>query len=322
MNATTRRVVLALAVVAVVTVSIVTIQNALIDRYFVSLPRFVTDFSVTYFERNMHELQRQPPHVVFIGDSVLWGFALDPADTAVASLARNGCRCTNFAFKSGSPPNFYVMARAIEAAQLHPQAIVLEVNEKVFNESDPSYDHLHPAIEALAGPYLNPTERATLHVEPTRAGPKSTLDSALTRTMLLYAMRSDIRETLYGDVPDPIAKPTTDQLEGVYDLSPLSNENVGIQFLEKTFAVFQRAKIPVVAFLTPTNHALLHEYIDNPSYRSNLHFLSELARAHGAKILDLDSVFEPRYFIDGDHLTAAGQTRLASTLAREIPVDR
>jgi hypothetical protein len=73
-------------------------------------------------------------------------------------------------------------------------------------------------------------------------------------------------------------------------------------------------RISVVAFMTPTNHQLLHEYIDIPEYRANGTFLKRLLEGRGVRVLDLDATFPASAFLDNDHLTAAGQQRLATRL--------
>ncbi len=128
-------------------------------------------------------------------------------------------------------------------------------------------------------------------------------------------MRTDIREALYGDVDAAPAQPiTADMLEGTYDLSPLSEKNAGVRYLEQTVAALHAAGVPVLAFLTPTNHQLLHEYIDVPAYRANAAFLRAVVERRGARVLDLDRAILAREFLDEAHLTPEGQRRLAALL--------
>jgi hypothetical protein len=132
-------------------------------------------------------------------------------------------------------------------------------------------------------------------------------------------MRADIRETLYGDVqPSPIPNLTGDMFEGTYNLVPLDESNVGVHFLERAADLLQRRHVELVAFLTPTNHALLHDYIDNRQYRANEAYLARLLERRGARVLDLDHAFPTGEFFDNAHLTAAGQRRLASLLAQAL----
>jgi lysophospholipase L1-like esterase len=149
----------------------------------------------------------------------------------------------------------------------------------------------------------------------------------------LYALRSDLREALFGEIDAAHAldgavqrasgaearaaaahRPTPDRFEGTYDLSPLDGKNVSVHFLRETIALLAEEHIPALAILTPTNHTLLHEYIDVPEYRKNLAYVRALLAAGDARVLDLDARFPAAEFIDNDHLTARGNRRLAAAL--------
>jgi hypothetical protein len=247
---------------------------------------------------------------------VLWGYRLPPEQTAVAILAARGCTCTNLAFKSGNPPNDYALARMFHARGVRPRVVVVEVNQRVLNAADPEYRTLHPGVAALAEPYLTSADRAWLDVPRVSGGIRGALDRTLANAWLLYAMRSDVRETLYPVDDPPAPRATGAAFEGTYDLSPLTATNVGVQYLQRTVAALRADGIPVVAFLTPTNHALLHDYIDSPPYGENTEYLRRLLERDGARVLDLDRAFPAREFIDNDHLTAAGQRHLAASLER------
>ena len=82
----------------------------------------------------------------------------------------------------------------------------------------------------------------------------------------------------------------------------------------ETIALLARDHIPAIAILTPTNHTLLHEFIDVPEYEKNLAFTHKLLASGGVRVIDLDKAFKAAEFIDNDHLTAAGNQRLAGTL--------
>jgi len=298
-------------IVGVVAVSIVWMQNVAIAAFFPHLARLTTDFSPAYLKRELRHLHDIPGSSVFLGDSVLWGFDLQPGQTAISLLAARGCACANLAYKLGSPPNYYALARLLGAADVHPKVVVLEINQKVFNPIDDAYKRLHPAVAVLAEPLLAPADRRRLILQS-----ETEVDNVLSSLSLLYAMRTDIRETLYGDSETPTPqRPTAQQFEGSYNLRRLDEKNVGVAFLEKTADVFQQARIPVVAFMTPTNHTLLHEYIDAPAYRRNGLFLKRLLERRGVHVLDLDSAFPTDEFIDNAHLTVNGQRRLAEILA-------
>lgn len=310
-----RRTVASIALALAVAIGVVALQNAAIAAFFPHLGRLATDFSPAFLQRELDLAAARPPAAIFLGDSVLWGYGLRPDETAVAILAAHGCACTNLAFKSGNPPNDYALARAFHARGIRPGVVVVEVNQRVLSEADPEYRTLHPAVASLASPYLTSDDRSVLDVPGAGGGIAARVDRALAPHWLLYAMRSDIRDALFHEDRDaPAQKLTPAAFEGTYDLSPLTERNVGVRYLERTVEQLRADGIPVVAFLTPTNHVLLHDYIDVPPYRANGAYLQRLLERCGARVLDLDRAVPTGEFIDNDHLTAAGQRRLAALL--------
>src|SRR5438270_1557980 len=309
MTARPLRVAAVIATVLAVTLAIVAAQNAAIATLMPHLGRLTTDFSPAFLRRELDTATARPRNVVFLGDSVLWGYRLPVEQTAVSILAAHGCVCTNLAFKSGNPPNDYALARVFRARGVRPRAVIVEVNQKVLSAADPEYRTLHPAVAALASPYLTGADRAALDVPAASGGLPRGLDGALERAWLLYAMRPDIRAALYhdDDTDAPAPPATAAQYEGSYDLSPLTARNTGVRYLDSSVAALRADGIPVIAFLTPTNHTLLRDYIDSPAYAANGAFLRRLLERRGARVADWDRAFPAREFIDHDHLTAAGQ---------------
>jgi hypothetical protein len=303
-----------------VAVGVVIAQNVALQAYFPHLTRLTTDFSPEYLKRELYSIAAPPrAQTIFFGDSVLWGYRLQADQTAISILARNGCACRNLAFKSGSAPNYYALARLFAAIGVHPKVVVIEVNQRAFNPMDNAYRALHPAIAVLADPLLTPVDRATLGLPPAKVGLGGQLDRAFARLSALYAMRSDIRETLYGDdIGAPLPHPSAALFDGAYDLTPLSEKNVGVRYLEKTADLLRRAGIPVIAFMTPTNHALLRDLIDTPEYTENGVYLRRLLERRGARVLDLDTAFPGQDFFDNAHLRPAGQQRLAAILQKAL----
>jgi len=153
----------------------------------------------------------------------------------------------------------------------------------------------------------------------------------------LYGMRSDLRYALFGDVDAAHAleawlerltgasaraaaahRPTADRFEGTYDLAPLDASNVSMAYLNDTIALLRESRVKAFAILTPTNHTLLHEYIDGPEYGRNLSTVRKALSAGGVGVIDYDRRFTAEEFIDNDHLTASGNRRLADMLARDV----
>jgi hypothetical protein len=316
-----RRFLISSLVASVAAIIVIVAQNFALASYFPHLPRFTSDFSSVYLRRELTAAASASGQTIFLGDSVLWGYRVRPDQAMVSVLMSRGCACRNFAFKNGSPPNYYALARLLSASGARPKAVVLEINQKVFNQADAAYRSLHPAVATLAAPFLTPEDWALLaqSSKTHENAIEQRLDRAATSVSLLYAMRSDIRATLYADVDAAPTKPiTSDMLEGAYDLAPLTEKNVGAHFLEKTVSLLRASGVPVIAFFTPTNHTLLHEYIDCPEYRANALFLRRMLERHGVRVLDLDRAFPASAFLDEVHLTAAAQPRLASLLAHSL----
>ena len=113
-------------------------------------------------------------------------------------------------------------------------------------------------------------------------------------------------------------RPTPDRFEGTYDLSPIDASNVSMTFLGDTIALVRAEHVRAFAILTPTNHTLLHEYIDTPEYDRNLASVHRALAAGGVSVLDYDRRFGAPEFIDNDHLTAPGNRRLAALLAQDV----
>jgi hypothetical protein len=307
-----------------------------VAAWFPHFDRVTDNFSPAYLAREADALAHEPPQVIFLGDSVLWGYKLPAADAAPTLLRRKGLAASNLSFEGGSPANTYAMLRLLLAHGVHPKLVVFNVNQKEFSQADSAYQKLHPSLEALSWNLLTPAERNLLTQTPPSTTQKPievALDRWVTSFWHLYALRSDLREALFGDVDavhalddaiqaasgakarnDAAHKPTPDRFEGTYDLSPLDPHNVSLIFLKKTLALLRTNHIPAIALLTPTNHTLLHEFIDVPEYARNLSATRKLLESGGVKVVDLDHAFAAAEFIDNDHLTAAGNQRLAGLL--------
>jgi len=316
----TKRGVAVFAVAIAVVVALVVLENIAIARYFPRLERLPEDVSAAYLQREIAFIAASPPPVVFLGDSVVWGYRIQPDQTAVSILTRRGCNCRNLALRAGSPPNDYAIVRLLLAAGVRPKAVVMEIDQKPFNASDADYARLLPGIAALATPLFAPSDRRLLSPPVEPDGISQRFDRALSSLWLLYAMRADIRGT-YFPAPEeiPVTHPTADMYLGTYDLTPLTNANLGVHFLTKTVDLLRGEGIPVIAFMTPTNHTLLHEYIDSDAYRANGAFLKNLLEERGVRVIDLDAVFPSKLFFDNAHLRPAGQALLAAKLGPALP---
>jgi hypothetical protein len=297
--------------------------------------RLSENFSAAYLQRAMREDQLQQK-VVVVGDSALWGYRVKPSEAAISRLSRSSMPVENFAFEGGSPANAYALLRLMLVQGVRPRAVLFNVNLKEFNAADSAYQTLYPGLEQLVWRDLTTEERALL--KPTR---RATFDAGADATLgsfwALYGMRADIREQLFGTpdaitaVRDQIEKlsgeaaraeeahvPTADKFMGTYDLSPLTDTNVEVIFLKKFAALLQEQHIPAVAILTPTNHTLLHDYIDTSDYDDQLAFITALLHKDGIRVLNYDRAFKADEFFDNDHLTIEGNERFGALLSKDV----
>ncbi len=318
--------VLSLAALAlVVAILVVAAQNVVLTLFFPRLSRVATDFSPAYLRRELSALAASPPQAVFFGDSVLWGYALPAQQNAVTLLRSRPCDCVNLAFKSGNPADFYALALLFKEWGVRPKTVILQINQRVFNPADATDHKLHPAIAELVAPLLTAEDRTALELPAPPAVPpaptaRERFEAWLTSASVLYAMRSDIRETVFEKLDELPSKPlTAADFEGTYDLEALDSDNTAVYFLTKTVALLRAQNIPVVAFMTPTNHGLIPKTVGDPAYQGNKAYLTKLLERHGVRVLDLDAALPSADFIDNDHLTAEGQRKLASLLQGALP---
>jgi hypothetical protein len=297
-------------------------------------PRLDANFSSTYYARSAETITSND--TVFLGDSVLWGYRLKPEDIASELLKKDGIASKNLAFEGGSVANTYATLAYLIHQHIRPKKIFFNINVKVFNPADSAYNKLHPSIERLAWNLLSPTQKNRL--QPTLENTLNTkFDGTVSEIWFTYATRSDIREQIFGDVDainflsswihrfsgeaqraDAAHKPTSSIFLGTYDLSTLDETNVEVEFLKDLISAIRREHIDAVAMLTPTNHHLLHHYIDVPEYDEQLRFLSEMLENSGIQVLNYDRSFQANEFIDNDHLTLKGNQHLAALLKENL----
>ncbi|HEY5257722.1 MAG TPA: hypothetical protein VIJ12_05020 [Candidatus Baltobacteraceae bacterium] len=296
--------------------------------------RLPEQFSAAYLQRYVGELRGRRP-IVFLGDSVLWGYRL-PADDAAASLLRHrfpNQPIVNLSYEGGSSANTYFMLRYLLAGGVRPALVVFNVNSKETNSADSAYSRLHPSLEADVAPLLSASDRKllTLQPPPTLA---LHLEYAVADVWQLYRYRTDLREALFGtddaagaardwiqqltgsaNLQAQAHRPTPDKFLGTYDLAPLDRDNVDFTYLKRIAALLRAQRIPTVAFLTPTNHALLSDYIGVPEYGQKLQQLAEALREPNVTVFNWDRSMRTDEFLDNDHLTIEGNRRLATMLA-------
>ncbi|HVS46303.1 MAG TPA: hypothetical protein VMS32_06505 [Verrucomicrobiae bacterium] len=296
--------------------------------------RLPEQFSSAYLQRYVVGQRGRSP-IVFLGDSMLWGYRLRSDDAAASLLRRQFSHqpIVNLSYEGGSSANTYFMLRYLLASGVRPALVVFNVNSKETNIADSAYSRLHPSLEALVTPLLSSADRKLLTLQPAPTL-GSHLEADVASVWQLYRYRTDLREALFGtdDAAGALRnwlqeltgsaalqaqahRPTTGKFLGTYDLAPLGSDNVDFTYLKKISALLRTERISAVAFLTPTNHVLLNDYIGVPEYDQKLRQLETALRQPGTTVLNLDRTMLTDEFLDNDHLTVEGNRRLAALLA-------
>jgi len=296
--------------------------------------RLPEQFSPAYLSRIVADHRDDRNLVVFLGDSMLWGYGLRASDAmpSVLSPSLAPLRVLNLSYEGGSSANTYFMLSYLLAHGVRPALVVFNVNSKETNPDDSAYNRLQPSLERVVAPLIISSDRSRLNLQPPPTLSQQ-LDRAVEGVWMLYSLRTDLREACFGDADLASAAlgwvqhltgaqgrqkalhvPTPDKFLGTYDLEPLAKDNVDFYYLRKTSELVRSQHLRAVAFLTPTNHRLLADYINTPDYDRKLDTLAAAVRAEGVPILNLDRTIPAGDFIDNDHLTIQGNIRLAESI--------
>jgi hypothetical protein len=316
-----------------VTIVLFAIFDVIFDLTFPHFERLRYNFSAAYLSREARALANTAP-IIVLGDSVLWGFGVRESQTAVSLLHDRDPRWHNLAYAGGGPVNTLAMLRFLLHAGIRPQLVVFNVNEKQFNVEDSAYQRLHPAVEEVAWADLDQAERAPL-VHVLASTTDARIDRMLSHLWHFYGMRADVKDVLFNDTDlahevegsierlsgaaadlDAAHRPTPEKFEGTYDLAPIAKDNISFNALLQIGTLLRHERLPALAILTPTNHRLLHEFIDDPEYGRNVAKVRDSLRGDGIRVLDVDAAFPADDFIDNDHLTVAGNRKLAELIER------
>jgi len=300
--------------------------------------RLPEQFSAGYLERYLASLRTVRDPVIILGDSSLWGYKIAAIDAAPSVLARTlpSAKIINLSYEGGSPVNSEVLLRYLLRIGVRPRLVVFNVNQKEFNPADSAFKRLRPALQIVAGNELTARDRAELEFQ-NRSDLNDRLSDLADRIWALYRYRTDLREAFFGtdDMATLLTRfastlsgstsretreeaPTAERFLGTYDLTPLNASNLSYQRLIALASLLEREHIAAIAIATPTNHALLHDYIDNRVYAENIATATRMLLDRGVTTLDLDSAIPADQFIDNDHLTSKGSTHLAALLRPAI----
>jgi len=315
-----------------ITLSLLVLTDFILGKTQSFPPRLPEHFSSSYLDRFVRQVHDKKTLLV-LGDSVLWGYGVKAQDSAVAILRRRypGIRIVNAAYEAGTPINIDFLVRYMLQKKIRPQAVLFDLNPIAFSQLAKSYNTLNPALEHLAVPALLEPFDATRLKTTGAAGDSSLsgrLDSFVERHWLLYAQRVDIHQAIFGDADAASAlsrrlilspAPQEDAAgPPAYDLTPLGPQNVSFAYTRHLLRLLSKNHVAVTAFLTPTDHQLLREYVDVGPYDENLQRLEQLVRAEHVTILNLDRQIPSNEFIDYMHLTKSGNAKLARLLMPEV----
>jgi hypothetical protein len=284
----------------------------------------------------LSDIPRNRNTTVLLGDSVLWGYKLPTDQIAAAILQASDphTRVIDLAYEGGSTVNDAVMLRMLQRVGVRPSTVIANINIKEFNPGDSAYSTLHPSLERLSENALTPGDESSLALHFNNGDLNRELNDGVEKIWRFYALRSDLREKLFGSddaagallalahhltgesaTEAALHTPTADRFLGTYDLSPIGSDNVAFEYYRSFVDTLCRNQIPSLLFLTPTNHRLLHEYIDDPNYDENIARLEHIPHCSDVRIVNWDRAIPSRDFLDNDHLNPQGQRLLAKLIS-------
>jgi len=309
------------------------LTEALLALYRPSALRLPEHFSSLYFERYVDRFRNERrPLVVVLGDSVLWGYGVSAPESAVDRLRRRFPQAAflNLAYESATPADYDFLLRYLLRNGIRPRVVLLDVNTLAFNPFAPSYAKLNRPLERDARPLLESfdRDRITLPADLTQPTAEQKFDAFMQQHWALYGYRADIHQLFFRDSDFATAlwnkgearlrRDTATEKHpkyfGLYDLTPLSLDNISYAYCTHLFALLKAEHIPTVAFLPPVNHAVVGEYISAPAYGENLHRLQMLGSGYGIVVGDFDQLLSSDLFIDNAHASIIGNRRLADVL--------
>lgn len=232
-------------------------------------------------------------------------------------------------------------------------ALVVSTNVIFFSRRHAAPPMLYPCLaEHLAGEAEVP---ALLRLPAPPSALERGLTRWLTRNVYLLQQRRRLGEALFGGPPrdalreralgllgrlglrgqaaaaPAVTDPNTPwterglsaaQFAASYDfIPPLSKEAINFQVTRRLGAALgelARGGVPVLAALVPQNHGLLGPLAAGPAYDEVSMAAQAAFQIAGVPFRSYDGLVEHGLFTDLDHLTAAGNARLAALLAADL----
>lgn len=282
------------------------------------------------------QADRDGVRVAVVGDSVTQGYLMWRDETYVA-LADDGYE------RAGRPVEVYNaaltaarggdIARVIEriAEERAADVIVVQFDYVYYSDGATATvtypDLFDPPAPTTTGPSVEAALRDGAGTWWKLLGYRDVIDAVLfdgTPAAALKA-RLDARDHVLhigGPHPERLGYDQINQemLRTMWDVPEFSASNAHISALRRGLTAARDHGIPVVMFVAPLNRDLgrSHGIYEDAVFRANSAFLSDLAVAEGARLVDLSDAVPPEHMIDSVHLLAPGHADLAAALTREI----
>lgn len=310
--------------------------DALCALYRPAPVRLPEHFSSLYLDRYTEQFAGANRPIVVLGDSVLWGYGVAAHDGVVGHLRERfpGVPFANYAYEAEGPADVDFLLRYLFARDVRPRAVLLDLNTLAFNPFAKSYQKLGRALERKAPDLLEPFDADKIELSDDVARPtlEQKFDAFMQDHWQLYGYRVDIHQFLFGDADaatalwnrweaqlhKTVGEGGRPKYFGLYDLTPLSSQNISYVYAAHAFSMLKARHIPVVAFLPPVNHVLVAQYIASPAYDANLHRLQDLGMRYGIIVLNLDRLLGRASFLDNAHPNLKGNRQLADALSPAV----
>jgi hypothetical protein len=290
------------------------------------------------------------PRVAVVGDSVVWGSNLAPAETlstyltdALRARGVTGARAYNLGFV-GAHSNDLLPVVA-EVAQRHAaDVILLNLDYRFYNPGSSvqsRYPEIYSQVDWSTLPVpqgLAKPPRAKTSTDAQRVG-----DDVVSRVWKLFSIRDYLMVSIFDETPSaavarwfavararlagrPIwVKKTASslplaELRRQFAVGTLDENNVYVRYLGAALDAARADNVPIVVWAGPVDaHLLDSEGIWNrDQYERNLAFLKNFVEARGGIFVDYTNALPPAEIVDSHHPMGVGYAKLAGLMAERF----
>ncbi len=302
-------------------------------------PRNRPPISEFYELINYFDKSKQPPAVLFFGDSVAERTSRDDQDIRtlsefVKANLEDKFEVASISYSAFNIKIFYYFIKALEKMKNRPQTVILPINMRSFSpqwDLEPSWQFSHE-IDCINS-FITDQEQTTFNIERESISTEeyNAFDSLSVKYPLSPLDKIGQFRLLIN------AKPATDE-QRKFRLSqififhynyPLSIDHPKISFLEKALELLNRMNISVFTYITPINIESGIKYVGNEfseSIDSNIKVVKTVIKKHQAKgnisFIDCSKILTPDHFFHEDtlteHLNEAGRKKLAALITSPV----